>query len=196
MQSLAQVDGGIVDASGWLAWAHRSRALPERPHLKQWKVFWFRLAEKQRLVPEVEPCKGHGPRCWAPWRAAALEAEQLQDGGHGDGGANGGEVDGGARRGDGGARLLVLGLAQLLAAFAGLGQFAVAFGEDFLVTAFEFVLGRDVADGAVQADVCCNGRRIRSRCRRASSSDSGTWTRMHSPLRVLCQRSILPLDCG
>jgi DNA phosphorothioation-associated putative methyltransferase len=26
--------------------------------------------------------------------------------------------------------------------------------------------------------------------------DSGTRTRMHSPLMVLCQRSILPLDCG
>ena len=56
-----------------MAWAQRSRALPERPHLKQWKACWSMLVEKQRLVPEVEPCKGHGPRCWlprvlAPWK--------------------------------------------------------------------------------------------------------------------------------
>ena len=41
---------------------------------------------------------------------------------------------------------------MLLAAFAGLGQFAIACGEDLLVAAVELVLGRDVADGAVQAD--------------------------------------------
>ena len=23
------------------------------------------MAEKHRLVPDVEPCKGQGPRCWA-----------------------------------------------------------------------------------------------------------------------------------
>ena len=40
--------------------------MPERPHLKQWKRFLTKLAEKQRLVPEVEPCKGQGPRCWTP----------------------------------------------------------------------------------------------------------------------------------
>jgi hypothetical protein len=34
-----------------VAYAHRSRALPERPHLKHWKVLSWRLAEKQRLVP-------------------------------------------------------------------------------------------------------------------------------------------------
>ena len=59
--------------------------------------------------------------------AAGVEAEQFQDGGHGDGGAHGGEVDGGRGR-DRWLTLLslVLGLAQLLAAFAGLGEFAVA----------------------------------------------------------------------
>ena len=45
----------------------------------------------------------------------------------------------------------------MLAAFAGLGEFAVALCEDFLVASFEFVLGRDVADGAVQADVVVMG---------------------------------------
>ena len=54
-----------------MAWDQRSRALPLRPHLKQWKVCSFRLAEKQRLVPRVEPCKGHGPRCWPPRLLAA-----------------------------------------------------------------------------------------------------------------------------
>ena len=78
-----------------MAWAQRSRALPDRPHLKQWKVCCSRLAEKQRLVPDVEPCKGHGPRCWRPG-AVGLEAEQLQDGRHRDDGPHGGEVDGGA----------------------------------------------------------------------------------------------------
>ena len=28
------------------------------PHLKQWKTLRFKLAEKQRLVPDVDPCKG------------------------------------------------------------------------------------------------------------------------------------------
>ena len=47
--------------------------------------------------------------------------------------------------------------ALLFAALAGLGQLAVALGEDLVVAAGELVVGRDVADGAVQADVCCNG---------------------------------------
>jgi hypothetical protein len=34
----------------WFAWAQRSKALPKRPHLKQWKICCCRLAEKQRLV--------------------------------------------------------------------------------------------------------------------------------------------------
>ena len=44
---------------------------------------------------------------------------------------------------------LVLGLAVLFAAFASLGQLAIAGGEDLLILPFEFVLGSDVADGAV-----------------------------------------------
>ena len=126
--------------------------MPARPHLKQWKMFSSRLAEKQRLVPEVEPSEARAALLGAVG-AVGLEAEQLQDGGHADGRADGGEVDGGPRRGSElKPRLLVLGLALLLAAFAGLGQFAVACVEDLLVAAFELVLGRDVADGAVQAD--------------------------------------------
>jgi hypothetical protein len=58
-EALAQIDGGVVKGQA-LAWAHNSRALPERPHLKQWKVCWSRLAEKQRLVPDVEPVVGKG----------------------------------------------------------------------------------------------------------------------------------------
>ena len=38
------------------------------------------------------------------------------------------------------------------ASFASGGQFAVALGEDLLGPPVELVLGRDVADGAVQAD--------------------------------------------
>src|SRR5258707_10515217 len=45
------------------------------------------------------------------------------------------------------------GLALLLAAFTCLGQFAIAGGEDFFLSAFEFVLGGEVTDGAVQTDL-------------------------------------------
>ena len=58
-------------------------------------------------------------------------------------------------------RLLVLSLAYLFAAFAGLSQFAVALVKDLLVTAVEFGLGRDVADGAMQTDVVVMGDVIR-----------------------------------
>ncbi len=51
----------------------------------------------------------------------------------------------------------VLGLALLSTSFAGIGQFAVALVEDFLVTAVEFILGRHIADGAVQAEVVVMG---------------------------------------
>src|SRR5260370_32166861 len=44
--------------------AHSSSAFPERPHLKQWKVWAWVLTLKQRAVPIVEPCKGQAPRCW------------------------------------------------------------------------------------------------------------------------------------
>jgi hypothetical protein len=82
-----------------------------------------------------------------------LEAEQFQDGRHGDGGANGGEVDGWTRRVGGlTLRLLVLSLTQFFATFTRLGQFAVAVVGDFLGAAVEFVLGRNVADGGMQAD--------------------------------------------
>ena len=47
--------------------AHRSRALPERLHLKQWKVWALVLTLKQRAVPLVVPCKGQAPRCWPAW---------------------------------------------------------------------------------------------------------------------------------
>lgn len=40
-----------------------------------------------------------------------------------------------------------------MTAFASLGELAVASVEDVLVASFEFVFGRDVADGGVQADV-------------------------------------------
>jgi hypothetical protein len=86
-----------------------------------------------------------------------LEAEQSEDGGHGDGGTDSGEVDG--RVGDDGwtGRRVVLGLAQQLAAFAGLGELAIAVGQDVLVAAVELVLRGDIADGAVQADMVVMG---------------------------------------
>jgi len=60
-------------------YAHKSRALPERLHLKQWRTCCSRWDEKQRLVLEGKACNGHGPCCSGA--APGLEAEQLQDGG-------------------------------------------------------------------------------------------------------------------
>jgi hypothetical protein len=40
-------------------------AFPERPHLKQWKVWVLVLALKHRAVPLVDPYNGQAPLCWA-----------------------------------------------------------------------------------------------------------------------------------
>ena len=82
--------------------------------------------------------------------AARLElaAGQLQDGRYWDRGANGSEVDGGPLRDNGlTLRLLTLSLTQLLASFAGLGQFAVAFLKGVRSADFEHILEGDIADG-------------------------------------------------
>ena len=76
--------------------------------------------------------------------AAELASEQVQDGGDSDQSFHGVEVDGrviGDCGGLGAWLLRGLVLSQVFASFAGLGEFAVAFGEDFLVLAVEFVLG-------------------------------------------------------
>ena len=88
-------------------------------------------------------------------------AEQVEDGADGDGGADGGEVEGGAWSDSGLTLLLfVFGLAFLFASFAGLGELAVAFGVDGQVASFEAILGGDVIDGAVQADVVVMGDEV------------------------------------
>ena len=79
-------------------------------------------------------------------RHEAQEGEHLGDG---EGGPHGGEVDGGAWRIRACLDLFVAGLPQLFAAFAGLGELAVAFGVDGFVVAEELVVGRDIADGPV-----------------------------------------------
>ena len=43
-------------------------------------------------------------------------------------------------------------VAFLLSPFAGGFEFTVACSQDLLVTSFEFVLGRDITDGRVEAD--------------------------------------------
>ena len=98
---------------------------------------------------------------------AGLPAEQLEDGGDRDGGADGDEVDGETRNGmwrDSVLTLssacIALGLAFVLTDFAGLGEFAVAFIGNGLVSSFEAILGSDVADGAVQADVVVVGGEV------------------------------------
>ena len=79
-------------------------------------------------------------------RARGQVAEQGQNFGQGDEGTHSGEVDAGARP-DG--AVLVCRLAEELAAFAGLGQLAIAGGQDLRAASFEFILGGEVADGAV-----------------------------------------------
>jgi len=63
-------------------------------------------------------------------------------------------------------------LAATLALLSGGFQFAIAFYVDLLLMPRQVIL------------------------RRASSRDSGVPGRMHSLFSDLCQRSILPLDCG
>lgn len=108
-----------------------------------------------------------GAACGAVQRARAAllagvvgergEAEQGQDMGDGDGGAHGGEVDGGASGVGAGLGLVVLCLPRLFAAFAGLGELAIALGMDGYIVAEELVVGGDVADGAVQAGMVVMG---------------------------------------
>ncbi len=175
MEAFAQVDGGVVEGLRLAACAHRSRALPERPHLKQWKIWSSRLAEKQRLVPEVRAVQGAGSALLGAAGAVGLEAEQLQDGGHGDGGADGGEVDGGPRSDWPWARMLARCWAwrSCLRRSRASASLRSRASKISCVAAFELVLGRDVADGAVQADGVVMGDVIERRCgghRRATAA--------------------------
>ena len=136
-----------------MAAAHRSRALPERLHLKQWKVCVWVLTLKQRAVPWPEPCKGQAAALLAVVIGTGREAQEGQDLGDGDGGTDGGEVNGGAFGIGAGFELVMAGLPHALAAFAGLGELAVACGMDGGIVAEQAVVGGDVADGAVQADM-------------------------------------------
>jgi len=90
---------------------------------------------------------------------AGLKAEQIQDVGNVEGGADGGEVDG--RSGsDSGLTLGVLSLSHLLALFPCLGEFLIALQEDVAVAAVELGFGGDVFDGAVKADIVVIGDEI------------------------------------
>ena len=151
-QSVAQVDGSVVGGQAF-------RRGPEVEGV----AAAVALEAVEQVAVEVggEAAAGGGRGAVQGTRAASLgasgvggpEAEQSQDVGHGCGGADGGEVDGGLRRDCGlRRRMLSLALPQETAAFAGLGQLAVACVEYLLVASVELVLGGDVADGAVQAD--------------------------------------------
>jgi len=95
-----------------------------------------------------------GPALLSSAGAVGGETEQLQDRRHGDRCSDGDKIDGGLRSTGFGFRcLFVLGLSRQLTSLACFGQLAVAFVEDLLFAAFEFVLGRDITGGAVQADV-------------------------------------------
>src|SRR5215467_2631757 len=81
--------------------------------------------------------------------------------------------------------------------FSCLLQLPISLSMDLLLTAGEHVLRRDVADGAVQADIVVMFH-VALHQPPPSSSDSGVPGRMHSPLSDMCQRSIFPFDlnCG
>ena len=125
-----------------MAWAHKSRAFPERPHLKQWKTVLSRLAEKQRAVPEEEPCNVTWPPllifCYGKW----LKAETIQHRRKTDRRPDGGEVNG---RGGVGFELIFdlvtsCFLTNLPAPFPGLFEFAIPLRKHLLVFAIPFVL--------------------------------------------------------
>ena len=149
-QALAQIEGGIVHAL--------LRGLGPQV---QGGAGTAALEAVEGVVLQVDREAAAGARRRAVQRtratllgtplAARSKAEQVQHSGHGDDGPHSGEVDGGAGGGRG-CGFGAGGLALLPAAFAGLGQLAIAGLVNLLVAAIEFVLGRDVADGAVQAD--------------------------------------------
>ena len=97
--------------------------------------------------------QGTGAALLAVVIGACAEAEQRQHLGDRDGRPHGREVDGRTRRVRIRFDLLVPRLPHLLAAFTRLGKLAIPFGMDGHVFSEEPVVGRDIADGAVQADV-------------------------------------------
>src|ERR1043166_3229564 len=101
----------------------------------------------------VRAVQGTGAAVLGAELGVGLAAEQLKDSGDRHGGANGVEVDGGAGRLGALFPALLACLPQLLAAVSSLGEFAIALAVNGLIVAEEFVLGGDVADGAVQANV-------------------------------------------
>jgi hypothetical protein len=154
-ESGTQIDGGIV----WGLMCGRGPEVEGVAGASAFEAVEGILVEMSR-----EAAAGAGGRAVQGTGSAFLgapaverAAEELQDGGDGDGGLDGGEVDGGPRRCRGwrirDSRLtlaFVLGLAESGAAIAGLGEFAVAVLEDLSILAVEFVFGGNVVDGAVQ----------------------------------------------
>ena len=158
MQAFAEVDGGVVDG----------QLFGLRPQVQGVAgAVALEAVEDIRVEFGGEAVAGAGGRAVQGARAAllgaaradGLPAEQLQDGGDGDGGTNGGEVDRG-QWSDNGLTLLVLvlDLALELVVFAGLGEFAIALIEDFFVAAIELDLGRDHSRWLSASGRCCNGR--------------------------------------
>src|SRR4051794_30630401 len=151
-QAIAKVDGGIVGREA-VRLGPQVQGVAGAAALEAVELLLLEIDAEATAGGGSRAGQRTGPPLLGAAAAVGLEAEQVQDGGDGEGGADGGEVDGGPRS-DGGLRrpLHELGLARLLAALAGLGELAIAVIGDLLVAVFEAVLGGDIADGAVQAD--------------------------------------------
>ena len=142
---MAQVEGGVVDR----------QAVGDRPQVQSVaRAVALEAMERMSAGVDAEATggamrravQGAGAALLAGVIAAWREAEQGQHLGDGDGGPHRDEVDGRTRRVGLRFDLLVAGLPQRFAAFARLGEFAIAFGMDGGIVAEELVLGRDVAN--------------------------------------------------
>ena len=140
VQALAQVEGGVVDR----------QAVGGGPQLQGVAgAAALEAMERVRAGVDAEATSGAHGRAVQGTGTALLagvvgawhEAQQREHLGDRDGGADRGEIDGGTRRIRSRLDLFVAGLPHRFAAFAGLGELAIACGEDDGVVARSLSLG-------------------------------------------------------
>src|SRR5206468_7396558 len=124
-QTLAQVEGCIVDGLT-VGQCPEIQSVPGASALEALEGVLLQVGGEAAGRPRGGAVERAGAALLGALCAAWLEAEQAENGSHGDGGADGVEVDSGAIRGPL-LLALLLGLTHVLAAFACLGEFAVAF---------------------------------------------------------------------